>query len=140
MSLANTKQSANITAKASTALIRRERSSIRCSSKGALVASMSSWLMPGSCAAPGLFGGRRLGWRGRREVSFGDGGRRLRQRHVDSRQRRRFRQGGRRRVCRINGRRDGRRSIGRRRFFERALDVLLHVGEWIHGGEFADRA
>src|SRR5450631_3847775 len=136
MSLANTKQSANITAKASTALISRERSSIRCSSKGALVASMSSWLMPGSCAAPGLFGGRRLGGC---EICFGDGGRRLRQRHVDRRQRRRrFRQGGRRRVCRINGWRDGRRTIGRRRSFERPLDVLLHVGEWIDGGEFAD--
>src|SRR5215472_2631629 len=41
----------NITKKAISALIKRDRSSMRCSIKGALVASMSSWLMTNALRA-----------------------------------------------------------------------------------------
>src|SRR6476661_5160078 len=68
MSLAKTKQSANVTPNAASALISRERSSIRWSIKGALVASMSSWLMPRSrrffAAALQLRRRQRFGRRG----------------------------------------------------------------------------
>src|SRR5215472_10655762 len=41
----------NITKKAISALIKRDRSSMRCSIKGAFVASMSSWLMTSALRA-----------------------------------------------------------------------------------------
>ena len=81
----------NITAKASSALISRERSSIRCSINGALVASMSSWVMhrvpPTSGSATALSRERcRGGSDGAKSFSVGGGGS-SRQRHVDRRQR-----------------------------------------------------